>query len=126
MNIHAGLLKRFRRSRWRVALALLCLCAFVFDGVVAQAHVHTARNSDAATQHLVAPDKSPARKTGSDDGARCALCQFLVAGSAALVPSHLPIPATAAPSFWISLDHPSPHVVAAVSFSWRSRGPPLI
>ena len=125
MNTHAGLLKRFRRSRWRVALALLCLGAFVFDGVVAQAHVHTAR-SDAATQPLVTPDKSPARKTGSDDGSRCALCQFLLTGSAALVPSPLPIPATAAPSFWVCLHHPSPHVVAAISFSWRSRGPPLI
>ena len=126
MNTHAGLLKRFRRSRWRVALALLCLCAFVFDGVVAQAHVHTARNGDAAAQHLVSPGKSPVRKAGSDDGSRCALCQFLLAGGTALVPSHLPIPATAALSFWVSLDHPSPQVIAAVSFSWRSRGPPLI
>lgn len=121
MKSHFAVKPVFRSKRWRVALTLLCLLTFIVDGVVAQAHVHAADRS----AHSLDSTKSPARKATTDDGTRCALCQFLATGGTALIPSHAQLTSTAAGSFWISLDHISPASVSAVSFSWQSRGPPL-
>jgi len=128
-----GFTRRFSAPRWRIGLTLACLLSFTGETFLAQAHLHS-RNAASVTQSASAsadqPDagrakQQPNKSTGSDESSRCPLCQFLLLGSAALLPSFFAPAATALAVSIAFVDQASPSSIAAVSYSWQSRGPPL-
>ena len=129
-------------SRWRLALTLLCLLSFAGENLLAQSHVHT---GDGRVLSLLgsgspqspgglersswhnAPLNKQNNPSGTDDSSRCPLCQFLLLGNALLLPFVLAwlISATARTSI-IPFATAAPCAISAISYSWQSRGPPLI
>jgi hypothetical protein len=107
------------------------MLAAMAQGVIAQAHVHFRfERSVAAAAALgyasATPDErgTPDGRAG-DDPSTCALCQALAAGAAPLAPGlHYASPLAAFP-YAARVESARPEFVAAVSYIWTSRGPPL-
>jgi hypothetical protein len=131
-------------SRWRLALTLLCLLSFAGDNLLAQGHMHMPDGRVLSLGGFGSPQSpggldrnrnsqyhSPLKKqstpSGNDDSSRCPLCQFLLLGNALLLPFVLAwlISATARTSI-IPFATTTSGAISAISYSWQSRGPPLI
>jgi hypothetical protein len=124
---------------------LLCLLTYTVQSSFAQAHVHSAppatsgiaalgsqgphasQSRDAAADSPAAPAKAdPSRHAGSDQSAHCPLCQFLLLGGTPLLPSFSAPVSTASAVSIVFADQAPSCSIAAVSYSWQSRGPPRI
>jgi hypothetical protein len=111
-------------TRPRFALLMLCLLACTAQTFVAQTHVH---NGGGCTEWTsVAPDCVPGGEAGKHKGNElaCPLCQVAMHGAALpLAPSAITV-ALADQDFLAAVSEPLPSSIAAISYHWRSRGPP--
>lgn len=110
----------------RMSLVLLCLLDFIAQGTLAHAHVHRSVPPPERAALVVASAAVIAAtdQAGSDPASYCLLCQSLQAGSAAIPVPALTAPAPVDPGVILPADRAVSGSVAAVSYSWRSRGPP--
>jgi hypothetical protein len=127
-----------RPSRLRLAATLLCLLACTLQSFVAQTHVHVrpseAPGSAAYSQYTIYADAGSLASTSDDGSAKhsgregsspCPLCQIALHGGAAPAPTFaLSLPLPIAISVERYEQAPS-SALAAVSFSWQGRAPPL-
>jgi hypothetical protein len=114
------------RARWRLSLTLLCLVASTFQSSLALIHVHTASPQTFVSSALQSPDQAPDHTNTTRENAACPLCQILLAGGG--LPG-APFEVSArevALRAHVLLDQVSASCIAAVSYAWQSRGPPLI
>jgi hypothetical protein len=110
--------------RLRLRLTLICLIACTLQSFVAQTHVHVAAQSvvSAASAAPSGGDSLPHRGGGPDT--HCPLCQVAAhGGGAPLLASVISISPQAAGSL-LAVESASIGFIAAVSYSWQSRGPP--
>jgi len=116
-------LKQLGTPRWRLALVLLCLCTATFQSVVSQAHWHPRDGSATRTVE----SRSEARATEhfkSGDAVICPLCQALLHGSVLPGRSLIWTPGALEVCEYLAAASVLPLFIAAVSHSWRQRGPP--
>jgi hypothetical protein len=106
-------------------LIALCLLCFTLQSALASTHFHI-KSSDGAAHATLAWQTDTAKRAAAHENASCALCQFLVLGSAALHPASFAVLAPVESVSFIVANQTFAHLVAAVSHSWQGRGPPLI
>lgn len=123
-------------ARQRTALALALLLASTLQAFVAQAHIHVpARttsgaafvSADTAAAGAIAPDDGDeqGKRPRGDPTSTCPLCQAHSLGGAPLAQC---APASFVPmlaSSIVPVDREPAIVIAAVSYNWTGRGPPL-
>ena len=118
------------------SLVLLSLLACTVNGFIAQTHVHADRFASAVAATLAADQSAvtPASSQRSDPGkpdsrenpASCPLCQIVHNGGAAPVLALLVFLPQQQTAILAALSEQAPPVaIAAVSYSWQGRGPPL-
>jgi hypothetical protein len=126
------------RARWRLWLTLLCLVASTVQGSFAQVHFHAAAGQAfvagarvssygpglSVQRHSLEQPLNHANTTR--DSAACPLCQvLLVGGGLPIAPFEVFARASAAHS-QVTFEQVPACLIAAVSYDWTSRGPPLI
>jgi len=122
-------------SRLRSSLTLLCLFAFLIQSFVVQTHVH-APSEDTSTAASNSQPHTPLGFTASDrdtpkhpagDGSRthCPLCEVALHGGGVPLPGYSLSVLVLVAKTVTGVEHITPFSMAAVSYSWRCRGPPL-
>ena len=109
------------RALWRRLLLVFALAAFAQASYITQTHIHPA----AATETR-SGQNSHAKAPLRDDPAHCPFCQEYLLSGAYFVPPPIivPLPVSVAVTL-ASVVHVS-HFVAAFSYNWHGRAPPLI
>ncbi|HZF16540.1 MAG TPA: hypothetical protein VE046_11400 [Steroidobacteraceae bacterium] len=123
-------------ARQRTVLALALLLTSTLQGFVAQAHIHVPARA-ASGFAVVAADVAPAGATApadsdeqgkrqrGDPSSTCPLCQAHSLGGAPLAQcapaSFIPVLASSI----VPVDREPAIVIAAISYHWTGRGPPL-
>jgi hypothetical protein len=118
-------------SRSRLFWIVVCLLAFVFQGYVAQTHIHVPLSQDnvviaqksslAAKLPTRAPDQTP-----QEDLSKCPLCQVISAIGAALSSNSIYFVQLEASGIVVALrEFPRPERIAPAHV-WESRGPPQV
>lgn len=126
-----------RNSRLRLATTLLCLLACTLQSFVAQTHVHIRASQaplsaihgydiDANAGSLASTSDEGSRKHNGRDGSlTCPLCHVVLHGSAGPAPAFalsVPVPK----AILVARYEQQPFgTLAAVSFNWQGRAPPL-
>jgi hypothetical protein len=123
-------------AQQRTALALVLLLASTLQGFVAQAHIHVPARAtsgiafvaaQAAAAGSIAPDDGDeqGKRSRGDPTSTCPLCQAHSLGGAPLAQcasaSFVPVLASSI----VPVDREPVIVIAAVSYHWTGRGPPL-
>ena len=116
----------------RIGIALLCLIAYCFQSFVAQTHIHSsearyfgssAQANEPIADSQTALSKDKTRKgSGTND---CPLCQIVLHGGMAPLPTFALALLPASESSFIPFYDEPVGETRSVSFHWRSRGPPL-
>jgi len=109
----------------RMALVLLCLLACTTQSFVAQTHVHAPPVCGPAT--VVAADCTPdsgSAKHSRGNDAGCPLCQVVLHGATAPLAADTLSISLLAENSSAAPEQPEISSIAAVSYHWRSRGPP--
>jgi hypothetical protein len=108
-------------AAWRVVVLMVCLMASTVQGFIAQTHGHrSARPRLESGVRLDAPSV-PLSKLDA-----CPLCQVGLTGSVPLRSVDLIFMASMARLSSPAFSRGPTPLIAAVSYSWQSRGPPLI
>lgn len=117
-------------------LLLCCLLTSTLQVYVAQTHIHIPPYVARAIAGHSGID-AIAAATDDRDGPLnplpgterihiCPLCQAAAHGSALLAPSHTEVPISCAVGSVVPLDIVPLVSIAAVSYNWQGRGPPLV
>lgn len=108
-------------AAWRVVVLMVCLMAATVQGFIAQTHGHRPVQPRLESGVRLEAPSAPLHKLDA-----CLLCQAGLTGSVPLRCVEwnfiAPLAQLASPAFSRG---PAP-LIAAVSYSWQSRGPPLI
>jgi hypothetical protein len=122
--------------RIRSGLTFLCLLTCTLQTFIAQTHFHAPKSGVAHVAGIaeelpggqafsLTGDGDPSRQHSRDHEPSCPLCQIVLHGGAAPLPattfSMLLPPANSV----VCTARPLFGTIAAVSYSWQSRGPPL-
>jgi hypothetical protein len=119
-----------------MGLALALLLTSTLQSFVAQAHIHVPSPAApgggyvvfySSVQPSTAPDviDNVAKRTRGDSSSTCPLCQVLAFGGAPLAHSAHAVLAPVLLRSIIAIDRVPLTSIAAVSYSWTGRGPPL-
>jgi hypothetical protein len=122
---------------WRLAVMVICLVAATIQGYVVQTHGHPAARprlvlaahlasgvSAAASSSAPVSEEHPVTQPGN--AAACPICQAGLSGSAPLPAAVSTSVAPLAVASTSSFSRGPALLISAVSYSWQSRGPPLI
>jgi hypothetical protein len=120
----------------RMGLALALLLTSTLQSFVAQAHIHVPSSAApgggyvvfyTSTQPSTASDviDNAAKRTRGDSSSTCPLCQVLAFNGAPLAHSAHAVLAPVLLHSTVAIDRVPPTSIAAVSYSWTGRGPPL-
>ncbi len=124
-------------SRLRLRLTLLCLLTSTLQTFIAQTHFHVPAGLAAPVAGVageLAGDPAiplsgkgdPSRQHGRDHESSCPLCQIVLHGGAAPLPATIFSVLLPARTWVVRIEQASFGFIAAVSYSWQSRGPPLV
>ena len=126
----------FAGSSTRLVLLLCCLLTSTLQVYVAQTHVHippyvahfTAGQPvvDAIAATSIDRDGPLSRRPGTERVHLCPLCQVVAHAGALLTPAHTEALTSCAAGSVVPLDVAPLVSIAAVSYNWQGRGPPLV
>ena len=123
--------------RWRLGLLLCCLLAATLQIQVAQTHIHippylVAAAGNSASEAAVAvpssldPDGAQGQRRDREPFGVCPLCQVVAYTGALATSASSDLPAQLVSGPFVSPAVVPLVSVAAVSFSWRGRAPPVV